>query len=81
MTLVAGTPLEEPVAAAAAALLEARRTAAANIDDFAEPSSKKLLPDLPPHAASYMRTLGEPPQPRCVCARRTLSLTARVCSA
>jgi hypothetical protein len=55
---VAGTPLEAPVAAAAEALLSARRSAAANIDYFAEPSSKKLLPDLPPHAASYMRTLG-----------------------
>ena len=58
VTLVAGTPLEAPVAAAAEALLSARRAAAANIDYFAEPSSKKLLPDLPPHAASYMRTLG-----------------------
>lgn len=58
VSLVAGTALEEPVASAAAALLSARHTAAANIDYFAEPSSKKLLPDLPPHAASYMRTLG-----------------------
>ena len=58
VSLVAGTALEAPVSAAAAALLSARHTAAANIDYFAEPSSKKLLPDLPPHAASYMRTLG-----------------------
>ena len=55
---MAGTPLEAPVASAAEALLAARHSAAANIDYFAEPSSKKLLPDLPPHAASYMRTLG-----------------------
>jgi hypothetical protein len=46
------------VTSAAEALLAARASAAANIDYFAEPSSEKLLPDLPPHAASYMRTLG-----------------------
>ena len=58
VSLFAGTPLEAPAAAAAASLLEARTAAASHIDYFAEPSSKKLLPDLPPHAASYMRTLG-----------------------
>ena len=46
------------MSSAAEALLSARRSLAAKIDYFAEPSSKKLLPDLPPHAASYMRTLG-----------------------
>ncbi len=55
---MAGTPLEAPVAALCSHLLAARVAAAEHIDYFAEPSSKKLLPDLPPHAASYMRTLG-----------------------
>jgi hypothetical protein len=41
-----------------AALLEARVKAAEHIHYFADPSSPKLLPDLPAHAASYTRTLG-----------------------
>jgi hypothetical protein len=53
-----GTPLQQPVDAAAAWLLQLRRTAGEHISYFADPSSPRLLPDLPPHAAPYTRTLG-----------------------
>jgi len=55
---VAGTSVATPVARVCAALLEARVKAAEHIHYFADPSSPKLLPDLPAHAASYTRTLG-----------------------
>ena len=53
-----GTPLQQPVDAACGWLLHLRRTAGEHISYFADPSSPRLLPDLPPHAAPYTRTLG-----------------------
>lgn len=48
-------------ASACDALLRLRTRLATGVAYFADPSSAKLLPDLPPAAASYTRTLGAPP--------------------
>ena len=53
----AGTPLEGAAEWACAQALALRRRASDHVSYFADPSSARLLPDLPPAAAAYTRTL------------------------